>query len=1387
MILVVLSNPLKAQGYLAQIQHYSIDEGLSHREVHHVFQDSRGLIWISTRYGLNRFDGQHFTWFTKEKQGLSSNQIQKVVEDAQGWLWIFSARQGSDFVFDFVDLLNVRTLELMPWVDRQAPFSPSEIVECVASPKRELFFGTKTGTCWKLDSTGAFVAILLGGLQNFTPKYCSENGTVWGVENLADAANLLEISASGEVLQKFTHAPGSEFAIAGKDADGQLWYRILRENKASVFFIRLNLNVQRQAYDLTRTPLGDISGKISYDQHRLHINPKDHSLWWTGTDLFAISTADGRQVAFLQEKYPGIAYSNSVFFDKDGRGWVGTIDGVFYATFEPSRFRNLLSLPFQEASFADCIECRGITEAQNGEVYVNSYAGTFRLSPDGKILQENFLGVPKDLKWASMAMYATPSGDTWFGWQRPAKLDAKTGALHFYQLPPDIGQLNIWAICRQPSGRIWFAGLKGDFAFLEPDADTLRMFENYGGFEELKKASILSIHERPDGHLWLCANTGLYVFDPIQQKILQRYWTGGEGQYYLPNDNIHHLNQEGDSLLWLATGGGGLIQLAVRSEAKIPNLLRDGSRQSADGSTQFTNSRIHQFTKADGLPSNVLYAVYADDFGNLWMSSDYGIIQFNKESKLSRTFLPGDGLPHYEFNRISHYQAKSGQLYFGSLNGVTTFHPRDFQNFTAKNDAPLVLLGLQQFDGEKNQLVNKLTEFTKRPEIVLHPGDRVVNLEFALLDYNAPERIRYAYRVEGVDDKWNYLQENHISLSGLPYGDFTLIIKGQAATGVFSSQQLNIPLRVLKPFYLKTWFPVLAGLVLLVAGTIFFNFRTRKLEKQKHQLKVQVEQRTETIRQQNEQLAGQAIELRHLDEVKSRFLANVSHELRTPLTLLLGPIGSVLKSNLLDNRNFTLLKKAQRSGKDLLRLINEILDLSKMESGRMELNENPVQLYPLLRRYFAQFESHARLQGLQLVFEYQASEELQILLDTEKFEKVVNNFLANAIKFTPNGGRVILLLKEMDGKVVLSVSDTGQGIHPDDMPHVFDRFYQTSRPEAPAEGGTGIGLALVNEYAHLFSGKTWVESDLGKGSTFNFEFPKKLVAAGSWEQEPIMDEIETQETTSELVAPSHKVPNPSNIRPNILVVEDNPELRDYLRLILEEKYEVVTAENGQVALGCLLPSRNFGTRPADCQLILSDIMMPVMDGYQLLEKLKSDDRYRHIPVIMLTARADLRDKLKALRIGVDDYLLKPFEEEELLVRIENLLKNSRNRRLTTEAASEEKTEAATLTQADADWLAEVEQLAQEGLDKKLLSVNWLSEKANLSERQLRRRLQKVTGLSPQQYLTELRLQEARSLLSVGKFQTVAEVAYAVGYHDAPAFSRSFRNYFGKSPSDFMSA
>lgn len=572
----------------------------------------------------------------------------------------------------------------------------------------------------------------------------------------------------------------------------------------------------------------------------------------------------------------------------------------------------------------------------------------------------------------------------------------------------------------------------------------------------------------------------------------------------------------------------------------------------------------------------------------------------------------------------------------------------------------------------------------------------------------------------------------------------------------------------------------LVALILAVGLCAALFYFYRKVQKTRRELAAK-----------NTLVEQQRAELQHLDEMKSRFFANVSHELRTPLTLILGPIASTLKSGELGNRNFTLLKKAQQSGQDLLKLVSEILDLSKLESGKLELRAEKTMLLPFVRRVVSQFESHAEMRHLQLTLAFSPEKSLQILTDPAKLENILNNLLSNAIKFTPPEGSVAVSVEDLGHSLRFAVADTGRGIHPDDLPRVFDRFYQTSQSNAAAEGGTGIGLALCRELVELFGGRIWAESPAdgrpNPGSVFRFEIPKKEIFGMA---ELPIEPPETADIPHEAapLAVARVAPASPQKQATVLVVEDNPSLREYIQFLLSEKYRVVTAENGREALAQLRDVLRTSLVP---DLIVSDLMMPLMDGYQLLENLKSDPHLRQIPVVMLTARADVRDKLKALRIGVDDYLLKPFDEEELLARVENLLANARNKAAFAQPTQPEpgEPEAAQppgndISEADALWLQTLENTVQQHLTEREFGVERMGAAMNISARQLQRNLQRLTGLSPSQYLREARLQHARQLLESGKSASIKSVALTVGWTDVEYFAQQFRQRFGKLPSEF---
>lgn len=545
----------------------------------------------------------------------------------------------------------------------------------------------------------------------------------------------------------------------------------------------------------------------------------------------------------------------------------------------------------------------------------------------------------------------------------------------------------------------------------------------------------------------------------------------------------------------------------------------------------------------------------------------------------------------------------------------------------------------------------------------------------------------------------------------------------------------------------------------------FLRFRkAAELEQERLKNKINVQQLTYEQKERER--------LEEVDAFKSRFFANISHELRTPLTLILGPVDRLLKKGVFQQQEQTQLSLVHQNAGFLLKRVNEILDLTKFDARQMQLQEIPTVFYDFCRRLAANFESFAQQKDQQLTFNYRLDKDLNILLDQTKFAHVFNNMLANAIKYTAEDGHIAISLYEKSsvaGRLILEVKDDGMGIREEELSHIFDRFYQGDQGEHKA-GGSGIGLALSREVAQVMQGEISVKSSWGEGSTFYFEFPYREVM-GVVKETDLSETGPTDLDLEAAISPAVAVGQ----RPGVLVVEDNKQLRDYLQLILREHYEVTTAQNGMDALEKLSDWNGH--------LIISDVMMPKMDGFELLAELKGSDKYRHLPVIMLTARTEMQDKLKALRIGVDDYLLKPFVEEELLTRIQNLLRHDSRHKIS--SVANERPIHNDISAADLQWLEQLENILKGEVGNPSFTFNQLEAMLFISRSQLQRRLKKLTGLTPNKYFREIKLQMARELLESGKVRTVNEVAGAVGFDTTKYFSKIYEERYGRRPVEWL--
>ncbi|GAB2702974.1 hypothetical protein GCM10027037_30800 [Mucilaginibacter koreensis] len=560
---------------------------------------------------------------------------------------------------------------------------------------------------------------------------------------------------------------------------------------------------------------------------------------------------------------------------------------------------------------------------------------------------------------------------------------------------------------------------------------------------------------------------------------------------------------------------------------------------------------------------------------------------------------------------------------------------------------------------------------------------------------------------------------------------------------------------------------IISGFGLAVLLVIYFSIMARRRKE------------AELLTEQNKQLA-------RLDAMKSRFFANISHELRTPLTLIMGPTDQLLNQGkaLSDDQHRKLLQSVMHNSRKLLGMVNELLDLGKIEARNLPVNLQPVALSSYLQVLYQGFASAAAYKGVYYSMRNTVDKSISVQLDKEKFEKIINNFISNAIKFTPADHTVTVTASFHNDELLVEVADTGSGISPEDLPHIFDRYYQGTRPYQQAEGGTGIGLAIAREFAELLGGKVSVQSQWGQGATFSLRLPLSPA---------LVDEVVTEMPATHEAS---QLPE-SNGSQLVMLVEDHPEMAAHISSVLQPIYRVVTARNGIDALHQL---ENMAALP---DLILSDVMMPGMDGFTLLEELKKHSSYFSIPVIMLTALADSKNRLKALNIGVDDYLSKPFTGNELLLRINNLLQNAAAR--TTKVVNEQPVYEPTPTEpgsiaetedvvpevpvpaspADLVWLAQLEELVRKYVGKTDLSIELISVDLAISQRQLFRRIKQLTGLTPNKYIRTIRLQVAREAIESGRYRTIAEIAYAAGFETPAYFNKLFKEAYGRDAGDLL--
>jgi signal transduction histidine kinase/DNA-binding response OmpR family regulator len=722
---------------------------------------------------------------------------------------------------------------------------------------------------------------------------------------------------------------------------------------------------------------------------------------------------------------------------------------------------------------------------------------------------------------------------------------------------------------------------------------------------------------------------------------------------------------------------------------------------------------------------------------------------------------------------------KNGEMYFSGSRGFTRFHPDSIKDNPFI--PPIVITSFKKFD----------KPFRIEKEIHLPHDENFLSFEFAALSYLSNERNQYAYKMEGLDKDWVQSgTRRYASYPNLDPGEYVFKVKGSNNDGIWNEAETSISIIITPPWWKTTWAYILYSLLMLVAIYTTWKMQVKRI-RMSHEF---------------EMTKFEAQKLHEVDEIKSRFFTNISHEFRTPLTLILGPVKQIIERTK-EEKTKDDLKVVHKNANRLLGLVNQLLDISKLESGRMKLQTAPGNIVSLLKALTLSFTSYAERKRITLKLN-STEDEIIAYIDKDKIEKIVTNVLSNAFKFTPEGGRIDVVIQPTPKSppeegtssstpsplergtervckyAEIKISDTGIGIPKEKLPKIFDRFYQVDGSHTREQEGTGIGLSLTKELVELHKGTIDVESDEGKGTTVTISIPlgkdhlkpEEIVELDKDEdydkEKVIMEEVDILKEKKEKI--DFGIFGKESL-PILLIVEDNSDVRNYIKDNLNNDYRILEAVDGEDGW-----NNSLEHIP---DLILSDVMMPRMDGFEFCKKLKTDERTSHIPVILLTAKAVSSDKIEGYEIGADDYIMKPFEPEELKARIKNLIEQRKRLHEHFRKYGLFEIEGKSITALDQKFLRKVFELINQRLSDSSLSVESLTEDLALSRSVLYKKMISLTGESPSEFIRSVRLNRAAELIEKN-FGNLSEIALEVGFCNPAYFSECFKKHFGIPPSQY---
>ena len=1362
-ILWIYSEAL-GQSNAFRFTHLTTKEGLSDSSVKGIVRDHQGFMWFGTANGLNRYDGYTFKIYkhqTGDTSTLTDNVINVIYEDRDSLLWI-----GTDIGLHLFDRSKDDFIRIPGPIVSGKPVS--RIISAMLEDQNGNFWiGTDGGGLYLFDRQERI----------FTPF--KKSGVYHGQNTVfclfEDRAHHLWIGTLGGLFclntetQKFTQFPNR----------------------------RLPSDVMRRDYvsDITETVNGDLL--IATLGHGLYLFDRDMGIF---TPFSEILTSESQQ--------SGEGSIFALVNTKNGQIWIGTDSrGIQVWDLKQRNIHTCQNDPFDHQSVSSN-HIQTIYEDPLGDLWIGTQSqGISYWSPRKKAFNHvrYFPNLKNGLSHSQVtSFFESKSGDIWLGTLGGGlnRFNPQTGLFSQYRHKPEdvhsLGNDLILSVIEDNEGQVWVVNSKWGVSCFDP-------LEEMPSFRQHRVRLPRSIFQDTRNRIWLGAGFGITQFDPVRKRFVacqnapvsgevtltsvvsiyedinQTVWFGAyEGLFYYdePREQFIHFPFADSTLR-----GNIETPVSIITGDKEGNLWAGGNFGLVH--ILLSNGKISRWRIREGLPDDMVSNIAIDKAGGVWISTGHGLSVLDPITGNIRNYDRAHDLSDHEFNPRASMVTKSGQLYFGGTNGFHVFHPDSIYDNTIA--PPVHITNLYMHDRLSLRSSQGYPLFSRdhqmptsrtKNEHYLKPWQNSLTFAFAALNYLDPKKNLYKYRLEGFQEEWILTSSEHriASYPKLPPGTYTFRVSGSNNDQYWNETGDWLRFHIAEPWYWSWWSKSLYLIAIIVFVYFLYRYQLRK-----------------------KLVQAELFRLQELDTLKTRLFTNISHEFRTPLTVITGTAEGEIekKGKLSKSKNLLNAQLIKRNSDQMLNLVNQMLSLRKLDSGNARLRYVNADIIPFLRYLLESFYSVAEVKKIQL--EMRSTREVLCMdYDPNQLKTIVTNLLTNALKFTQKGDQVLLLVDTVESchnagedvsfaswlthnvpALSISVRDTGLGIKAEALPHIFDRFYQAEN--GVTNHGTGIGLDLTKELVKLLGGHITIKSKEGEGTEATIILPIT-------QQAPVNKDVQSFTPTQtdfdqSYLAPSKMKPSLSDgvIRsaelPLILIIEDNSDVLQYLQSCLKDDYDLIFAEDGKKGI-----EQAFQVIP---HLIISDVMMPLLDGYEVCKTLKEDIRTSHIPIILLTAKADMGSKLEGLREGADDYLTKPFDKKELLLRLKNLLQQrKRLQQYYLSLATGAKIASDSPNNDHEDrFIRRLRSFIERHLDDPSFSVEKLCREVGVSHAQLHRKATALTGFSAHQLIRSIRLSKAKELIR-GSEMNISEIAYETGFNDPAYFTRVFRKEFGITPSRY---